>query len=71
MKYLVVDETGNDIFTEEYETEEEAIKAAEYSFNHFKDNKTDFSRCKGFYVLKQCSDDPERSLDGDIIKRWK
>lgn len=72
MKYIVFDERKNgQIFTEEFESKEEAIEFAEYDWDrrtsHDKKNTT------GFYVLESVNpdEDAEDHFDGDVIRTFK
>ena len=72
MKYIVFDERKNgQIFTEEFESKEEAIEFAEYDWDrrtsHDKKNTT------AFYVLESANpdEDAEDHFDGDIIRTFK
>lgn len=70
MKYIVIDDCGTDIYDSEFENKEEAIKEAEYKFNHM--TPGDKKRTKELYVLESANPDPdaENHFDGDIVKRW-
>lgn len=70
MKYIVIDEVNGDIFDKEFDSKEEAIKEADYRFNHMSDH--DKKRTAELYVLESVNPDPESEdhFDGDIIKRW-
>lgn len=71
MKYIVMDYRDRELFTEEFETEAEAIEAAEAEWNHLSEH--DKSRRESFIVLESINpdEDAENHLDGDVIKRWK
>lgn len=61
--YFVCDDCGTEIFTDEYDTEQEAIEAAERAWNRLTTH--DKNRRKEFYIGRG-------SLDNhDVIKRWK
>lgn len=70
MKYILIDDCGNDIFTKEYSNMSEALKAGEMIYRSF--SKSEIKRRFFFYLLK--SADPEETaenhLDGDIVKTW-
>ena len=70
MKYIVVDERVNDIFTEEFETLETAIQEAERQFGRMTDREK--KECNGFYVLETVNPDPEAvdHMDGTPVKTW-
>ena len=65
-KYLIIDEVGADIWTEEHETKEKAIAAANKEWDALTEH--DKNRRISFYILE--TEDPN-SLDGDIIKEYK
>lgn len=71
MKYIVVDELKNDMFTEEFEIKEEAIKAADEDWHRL--TESDKKRRIAFYVLESSNPDEEAEdhFDGDIIKSYK
>lgn len=67
-KYLKVEKSGMDIFTEEYWEREEAINAASRDW----DSMTEYDQDKreDFYVLEKdglAEEDDEKYLDGDIV----
>ena len=64
--YTVYMEKHGDIFTEEFETETEAIERGEYLFGHLTDY--DKRQYTTFCVIKPYSPD---TFDGDIVRRWK
>ena len=70
MKYIVIEEHQSDIFDKEFDSKDDAIKEAEYRFNHMTAN--DKKRTKELYVLESVNPDPEAEnhFDGDIVKRW-
>lgn len=71
MKYIVMDYRDGDLFTEEFDSVEEAITSAEYGWNHLtaKEKQTRES----YIVLESVNPDEEAEnhLDGDVVKRWK
>ena len=72
MKYIVMDQIMNgDLFTEEFDTVEEAIVAAEYGWNHLTDKEK--MHRESYFVLESINPDvdAENHLDGDIVRRWK
>lgn len=72
MKYILIDWVRDgDMFTEEFETAEEAIEAASYEWEHL--SESDKNRRSDFYVLESANPDAEAEdhLDGNIVKRWK
>lgn len=71
MKYIVVDELKNDMFTEEFETKEEAVKAADEEWDRL--TESDKNRRTSYYVLESSNPDEEAEdhFDGDIIKSYK
>ena len=58
-------------WTEEHETKEEAIQAAESEWNHLSDY--DKKHCDYFYTLESENEDEDapNHLDGDIVKVYK
>ena len=72
MKYIVMDQIMNgDLFTEEFDTVDEAIEAGEAEWEHL--SKVDKNRRISFFVLESANPDvdAENHLDGDIVRRWK
>lgn len=71
MKHIVMDYRDGELFTEEFETEAEAIEAAEAEWNHL--SESDKKHRESFTVLKSINPDEEAEnhLDGDIVRRWK
>ena len=71
MKYIVMDYRDGDLFTEEFETENEAIETAEAEWNNLSEH--DKKQREEFFVLESANpdEDAENHFDGDIIKRWK
>ena len=71
MKYIVMDYKGGDLFTEEFDSEEEAIVAAEYGWNHLTDKEK--QKRESYFVLESVNPDvdAENHLDGDVVRRWK
>ena len=72
MKYIIIDQIKNgDLFTEEFETKNEAIEAAQASWNHL--SPLDKSRRESFYVLESVNADEEAvdHLDGDTVVSFK
>lgn len=67
MKYVIVDQTKHDMFIEEFETREEAIKAATKEWNHM--SAFDQKHREAYYVLESHNPDEEAEdhFDGDII----
>lgn len=70
MKYILVEATKSDCFTEEFNNKKEAIKEADYKFNQL--TKFDLKSIREFYVLKSVNPDEEAEnhFDGDIVKRY-
>lgn len=71
MKYIVMDYSDGDYFTEEFEDKEEAIREADGQWERL-------TRCEqkhrtAFYVLESINPDEDAPdhYDGDIVKRWK
>ena len=71
MKYIVMDYKSGELFTEEFDSEEEAIVAAEYDWEHL--SEYDKAQRESFIVLESINPDEEAEnhLDGNIVKRWK
>ena len=72
MKYIVMDQIMNgDLFTEEFDTVEEALVSAEYGWEHLTDKEK--QKRESYIVLESANpdEDSENHLDGDIVKRWK
>lgn len=71
MKYIVMDYKSGDLFTEEFDSEEEAIVAAEYDWEYLTDKEK--NEREEFFILKSTNPDvdAENHLDGDIVRRWK
>lgn len=70
MKYIVIDETKTDIYTEEFNSKEEALEEAKIEFNRL--TNSDLKKRIGFYVLESVNPDEEADnhYDGDIVKRY-
>lgn len=70
MKYVVVDERKNDMFTKEFDTEIEARKEADRQWDAM--SEYDKKQCEAFYILE--SDDPDvdapNHLDGWYVKQY-
>lgn len=71
MEYIVIDDCSTDLFLDEYETEEQALRKAERTWNIF--TAADIERRTAFYVIKSVNPDEEAEnhLDGDVIKVYK
>lgn len=71
MRYIVVDELKNDMFTEEFETKEEAVKVADEEWDRL--TESDKKRRTSYYVLESSNSDEEAEdhFDGNIIKSYK
>ncbi len=68
MKYIVIDETKQDIFTTECATLEEATAEADRQFSRLTDAEK--KKRTGFYILESENPDDDSYLDGDIVKRY-
>lgn len=68
MKYLFIDRKNSDEFIDEFNSEKEAIEAAEMNWTHLTDNEKK-SR-EAFYVLESVNpdEDADDHLEGNIIK---
>lgn len=71
MKYILIHETKNDCFCEEYETKKAAIAAGVDAWYYLTDY--DKKKTSAFYVLKSANPDPDSDnhYDGDFVKIWK
>ena len=72
MKYIIMDQIMNgDLFTEEFNTAEEALEAGEAEWEHL--SRVDKNGRTSFFVLESMNpdEDAENHLDGDIVRRWK
>ena len=69
MKYIVIDEEKNDNFVEEFDSKDEAIKAAANGW--YRMTAYEKQRCRSYYVLESANPDPEADnhFDGNPI--WK
>ena len=68
MRYIVFDERKNgELFTEEFEDRDEAIKTAEYDW----DRRTEYDkkRTEAFYVLESVNpdEDADNHFNGNIV----
>lgn len=74
MKYVLVDfmnkQGTSDVYTEEFESAEEAIVAASYHWDHL--TKDEKKHRGDFYVLESVNPDEgaEDHFDGNEIRRW-
>nr|DAG62751.1 MAG TPA: hypothetical protein [Caudoviricetes sp.] len=71
MKYIIIDIKKGDIFTEEFDSKEEALKWSDVEWNKL--SKYDQSQREAFYVLETINPDEEAEnhFDGNIIKEYK
>ena len=72
MKYIVMDQIMNgDLFTEEFDTVDEALEYGEAEWEHL--SEVDKDRRESFILLESANpdEDAENHLDGDIVRRWK
>ena len=72
MRYVVMDQVKNgDLFTDEFDSLDEAVTSAEYDWNHLSEH--DKNQREKFFVLESVNPDifAENHLDGEVIKRWK
>lgn len=69
--YILIDDRGTDLYTEEYTSPEEALKDAEMQWDHLTDREK--ANCEAFYLIKSENPDEEAEnhLDGDLVKSWK
>lgn len=71
MKYIVMDWRKSDLFTEEFDNAEQAIKEAQKQWDYL--TKHDQKTREAFYVLESDNpdEDAENHFDGTPIKKWK
>ena len=72
MKYIVFDERKNgQVFTEEFESKDEAIESAEYEW--LRRTEYDKKNTTGFYVLESANpdEDADDHFDGDVTISFK
>lgn len=69
--YILIDDRGTDLYTEEYTSLEEALKRAEYEWDHMAEREK--ANCEAFYLIESENPDEEAEnhLDGDLVKSWK
>ena len=67
MKYVVIDQTKTDWFTEEHDNREDAIKACKDGFDLL--TESDKRKREAYYVLESINpdEDADNHLDGDVI----
>lgn len=73
MKYVIIDERDNGgIFTEEYDSKEEAIREADKEWNRYT-TEEEKRHTTAFYVLESVDPDEDsvRHLDGNDVKVYK
>ena len=70
MKYVLIDQTDTDWFTDEFDDLDEAIAAGDSAFSLL--TKIDKKRRTEFYLLESVNpdEDAENHLDGTVIKQW-
>lgn len=70
MRYILIDDCKEDMFTKEFDNAEDAIAEGEKDFSML--TKVDKKRRAGFYVLESVNPDEEADnhFDGNIIKQW-
>lgn len=71
MKYVILDERNNDLFTSEFDTKEEATKEARKQFEYLTDSEK--TKLVSFCVIESVNPDEEAPdhFDGNIIlKLW-
>lgn len=71
MKYIIMDYTDGDCFTDEFENKEEALQEADEQWEHL--TRCEKKHRSEFYVLESINPDegtPDH-YDGGIVKRWK
>lgn len=71
MKFIIIDDCGTDLYTEEFNDREQAVNQAKAEWNRLRDY--DKSKRTAFYVLESVNpdEDAEDHLDGDPILTLK
>lgn len=71
MKYVIVDIKDGDMFNEEFEDRDEAIKRLDYLWDHL--TPLEQKKREAFYLLESANPDIEAEdhYDGDIIAYYK
>lgn len=71
MKYILIDIVNGDMFNKEFDSEDEALKAAGSEWNHL--SEYDKNRRDAFYVLESANpdEDAENHFDGWVVKGYK
>ena len=71
MKYIVMDYKSGELFTEEFDSVEEAVQSADWDWCWL--SEKDKARRTEIFVLKSANPDrdAEDHLEGDIVRRWK
>lgn len=70
MKYIIITGCKGSEWTEEHETKEQAIKAADKEYNHM--NECDKKNTSYMYILESVNPDEDapNHFDGDIVKTY-
>lgn len=71
MKFIIIDDCGTDIFTEEFADKDKAVNQAKVEWDRLSDY--DKGKRTAFYVLESVNpnEDAEDHLDGDPILTLK
>ena len=71
MKYIIADEKQDDLFTSEFNDMADAIKQADYEWDHLTDREK--KKRAAFYVLESANPDEYaiNHYDGNPIKVYK
>lgn len=71
MKFIVIYDTGADMFADEFSDKEEALSFAADKWEHL--TEAEKKKYAGFYVLESANPDEEAEnhFDGTPIKTWK
>lgn len=70
MRFIVCDCTKTDMFTQEFDSKESAIKCADKEFERL--TKSDLAYRTEFYVLESVNPDEDAPdhFDGEVIKKY-
>jgi hypothetical protein len=71
MKYIAVDETRGDIFSQEFDNAADAVKYADIYWNNKSEH--DKADCSAYYTLESQNPDKEAPdhFDGSVIRTYK
>lgn len=70
MKYVLIDDTGTDIFTKEFNNYDDALLTGDKDFSLL--TSLEKKHRKGFYILETVNPDEDAidHYDGNPIKSW-